>query len=220
MTPTASPPPAPPPAATPVPEPKRQWVRDGFYLRLIDGVGFMTLRGDGANGKASVSGMSSTSIIAIGGSVAPGLVLAGTLQSTQVGGDFKGGPFEQATITATPGAADKIPATKKATAALSQIGALLDWYPGTSGAHVGLGAGLGMMALINQADESAYYGTGVAGTVLVGYDWSIAPTWALGLALVANGSTKATLKHAKTGNESSYRMMPFSVGINASILYF
>jgi hypothetical protein len=178
----------------------------------------MAFRGDGAQGSASVSGMSVNSIIAIGGSIMRGVVLAGTLQSSEASGDFKGGPYTNAVATAN---GESLALTKKATAGLSQIGALLDWYPSLdSGAHVAVGAGLGMISLVNQIDESTYFGTSAAGTLLLGYDWSIAHAWALGLALVGTGSTKSTLKHPKTGNDTGYSFVPWSVGISTSVLYF
>lgn len=214
---------APPLAAAPT-ECRHAWLRDGFYLRIMSGVGFATFRGNGPTGSTSVSGMSSNSIIAIGGAIAPRLVLAATIQSTSVSGEFKGGPFADATIIAIGGNADSTQAktpTKSATAALSQIGALVDWYPSaTLGAHLGLSVGLGATAVVNQADSSSYTGMSGAATVLVGYDWPISRAWALGLALVATGSTKTSLNHTKTGHDAGYELTPFSIGLTTSILYF
>ncbi len=212
-----------PPAAPPT-ECKEAWLRDGFYLRIMSGGGFATFRGNGPSGSTSVSGVSSNSIIAIGGSIAPRLVLAATVQATSVNGEFKGGPFADATIIAIGGNADSTEAktpTKSATAALSQIGAMVDWYPSSAlGAHLGLSVGLGTTAVVNQADDSSYSGMSGAATVLVGYDWPISRAWALGLALVATSSTKTSLNHTKSGHDAGYDLTPFSIGLTTSVLYF
>jgi hypothetical protein len=110
--------------------------------------------------------------------------------------------------------------------ASSQLGVLVDWYPlQAQGLHVGLSAGLGSLALTNQADDSTIYGSSVAGTLLVGYDWPISPTWAVGLALVASGSTYATLKKRDSGDQpegdqTGYKLAPIFVGLSGSILLF
>jgi hypothetical protein len=209
---------APTVAAPPSAECKQDWLRDGFYLRIMIGMGYARFAGKGPSGSASVTGLGSTSIIAIGGAVAPGLVVAGTIQGTTASGKFKGGPFATSSITSD---GEELAATKSATAALSQIGAMLDWYPSaTNGAHLGFSVGLGATSVVNQIDNSTYSGMSGAGTLLAGYDWPISRAWALGLALVATGSTKTSLKHAKTGHDAGYDLTPFSIGLSMSILYF
>jgi hypothetical protein len=199
------------------------WVRDGFYLRVMSTIGYARSSGDGPTGSARVAGLGAGSIIAIGGSLWHGLVLAGTMQATEVTGQFHGGPYAGATF-ASGGSA--VPVTDKARVASSQLGVLVDWYPlQAQGLHVGLSAGLGSLALTNQADDSTIYGSSVAGTLLVGYDWPISPTWAVGLALVASGSTHATLKKRDSGDQTGgdqtgYKLAPIFVGLSGSILLF
>ncbi len=197
---------------------KECWMRDGFYLRASGGVGFTGLAGDGPSGSASVGGLGEVSTVAIGGSIAPRLVLAFLLQAAEASSKFKGGPYTDATLSVD---GDEIDASNKASATASLLGALLDWYPmETSGLHLGIGLGLGFVGLVNEADDSELYGLSGAATLLVGYDMPIAYTWALGIALVAAGSTTASLKESESGDDADYDLTPFSVGLSASILYF
>jgi hypothetical protein len=211
-------PPATPPAAAKPKKCKWEWSRDGFYLRMLTSVGFARLSGDGPTGSASISGFGGGSIIGIGTSLTKGLVLAGNLQSTQVSARFKGGPFADSTFVANGRTLD---VSQKASGALAGIGVLVDYYPMQSeGLHVGLGAGVAFLSVANQADDSIMTGKGATGTLLVGYDWPIGPSWALGLTLVASSSTSAKLKYQEPDEDSGYRLSSFSLGISGSILYF
>jgi hypothetical protein len=194
------------------------WMRDGFYLRIFDGVGYGVLTGDGPAGSASVSGLGSISSLAIGGSVARRLVLAFLIQAVNISGEFEGGPFADATLSVD---GDQMPASETASATATTLGGFIDWYPmESSGLHLGLGAGLGLVMLVNGADDSTSFGSGGGATLLVGYDWPVARTWALGIALVASGATSASLKDSESGDDIDYQLAPFSVGLSASILYF
>jgi hypothetical protein len=198
---------------------KRDWLRDGFYLRLQQSFGYTSLSGSGPSGAASISGLGSGQIIAIGWSFMRGLALAGTLQSGQVTGQFKGGPYPNATFTSSDG--KEISVTNKALAQFAQIGAQVDWYPSLdSGFHVGIGVGFDFVSLTNQADDTTRFGTGAAGTLVVGYDWSIAPEWALGLALVASGSTRPSVKDPNNSSDAAYQLRPMSISVASSILFF
>jgi hypothetical protein len=194
------------------------WSRDGFYLRFMNGAGYARVSGDGPNGSASIDGMGSISTILIGGSVARGFVLAGMVQATQVSGEYHGGPTRQVQATLD---GESFELTKSATGALSVFGMFFDVYPlENAGLHLGLGAGIGIVSTMNQLDDAVQSGTAGAGTLVVGYDWPISRTWALGVALVGTGSTSATMKHSKSGNESGYQLQPFGLGVSASLLYF
>src|SRR6185369_3787386 len=78
----------------------RPKLHQGFYLRLSSGPGFMTLNGHGPYGSASLTNAGYGGMIAIGGAVAPGFVLAGTIQGSAFDAKFKGGPFENGTVSA------------------------------------------------------------------------------------------------------------------------
>lgn len=197
----------------PAPEP----MRAGFYLRVLGGAGYARFHGTGPHGSVSASGLASHSTIAIGGGLARGLAVAGTVQSAAVESTFDGGPFSNATLSSGDGTAT---ASSKAKVSEGQLGALVDWYPNPSkGLHLGLSVGLGALSLENDADASKLVGTAVSGSVLVGYDVAIARAWALGLTLIASGVTTATMKNT-SGDESGYKLDAFSVGLAASILYF
>ncbi|HEY5961778.1 MAG TPA: hypothetical protein VIV60_34705 [Polyangiaceae bacterium] len=184
----------------------------------MNGFGYTTLRGDGPNGSASISGLGSLSTILIGGSVSRGVVVAGMLQTSQVSNEYKGGPLRNVQATAD---GEPVEVTNHATGGLSSVGVFLDVYPmEQNGLHLGLGAGLGIVSTVNQLDNSTQSGTAGAATLMLGYDWPISRAWALGLALVASGSTTATMKHSKSGNESGYELRPFSIGLSTSVLYF
>jgi hypothetical protein len=192
--------------------------REGFYLRLAYGPGIATFRGQGPNGAASISGLSSSTTIAIGGSLTRGLVLAGTLQSTQTTARFNGGPFAAASITND---GSTLSATNRASASLSEIGAIVDWYPMPRyGLHSGLMAGLAMVSVTNLADNSSLRGAKLAASVFIGYDWSISRYWAMGLELLGSGGPKASLRAGRSRVDSGYELAPMALGIAATIVYF
>jgi hypothetical protein len=194
------------------------WTRGGFYLRIASGFGDVRVSGTGPNGSASVSGLGSNSLFAIGGNIVRGLVLAGTVQASTVSGTFNGGPFPDATL-ASNGRVQAV--SSKADATAAQLGLLIDWYPNPlDGWHVGLSAGLGMTSIKNHANDSTYSGTGAAGSLFGGYDWAIGPAWSFGLALVASGTLSASLKDTSDQPDTGYRMKAYSIGISGSFLCF
>jgi hypothetical protein len=147
------------------------------------------------------------------------VVLAGTIQAAEVSGKVKGGPYAHATFIFN---GEDVKVSQQATATLSQIGALVDWYPElTSGPqlHAGLSAGLGMISISNQADDKKSYGLCGSATLFGGFDWALGSVWAVGLGIVATGSTSASLKD-RHSNKTGYKFMPLSIGVVASILYF
>jgi hypothetical protein len=89
-----------------------------------------------------------------------------------------------------------------------------------SGLHLGVGVGLSLVMLENSADDSTLVGTGGGATLVVGYDWPVARTWAFGISLVASGATRAALKDSESGDDTDYDLTPFSLGLSGSILHF
>jgi hypothetical protein len=212
---TLSSPPAPAAAPATASEPP---IRHGFYLRLVNGLGYVSAAGSGPRGHASVSGLGSANIIAIGGSVAHGVVVAGTAQATTTSATFDRGPFDGQTIAGTT---PPVAVSTTADAGVSQLGVLVDWYPSPRlGWHVGLSGGIGAILVKNHADESSFVGAGGSGTLFGGYDFSIAKDWSIGLSLLATGTTRATLKEAKEQTHTGYRLGSLAIGLGASILYF
>ena len=194
------------------------WTRGGFYLRIGSGFSDVNLSGNGPRGTASFSGLGSNSLIAMGGNVARGVVLAGTIQGSSVTTTFKGGPFEGQTVTSN---GQSLTASSKADANFAVLGLLVDWYPNPSdGWHVGLSGGLGVTSVKNHADDSTMNGTSAAGGVFGGYDWAIGPEWSIGLALVATGALSASMKNSSDQPDTGYRLKSSSLGISGSFLYF
>jgi len=223
VTSSASPPSSPmPPAPVPlrvrVHDCTSNWIRGGFYLRFASGIGDVNVAGNGPKGDASLSGLGSNSLIAIGGSIVRGLVLAGTIQASTVSSTFNGGPFVGENVTSN---GRSLAASSKSDASASLVGILVDWYPDASdGWHVGLSAGLGATSIKNHADDSTMSGTSGAGSFFGGYDWSIGPAWSIGLALVGSGVTSASLKGSSDQSDTGYHMKSYSVGVSGSFLYF
>lgn len=160
-------------------------------------------------------------MIAVGESLARGVVLAGTATTSSTTARFKGGVYEGREIALDD---RTTAASPKADASLLQLGLLLDWYPNPLGGwHTGASAGLGVISVLNRADDdtdNALFGTTFGGSLFGGYDWSIGKAWSLGLALLVSGTRSATLKYAKEGSDSGYRLRSGSVGVQASLLYF
>lgn len=238
QAPLAAPAPQPPPAAVapatpPPPAPMAQPVvlnapivvrepepvHQGFYLRLVSAPAFVSFSGSGPDGNAKITGLGSASVIALGGSIARGLVLGGMLTATQVSGKFNGGPFIGARVTNAKGTFD---ATNKAMAATSGLALMLDWYPNPLGGwHAGMAGGLGFVAVQNLADDSQMVGTGLTGRLFGGYDFSIGKAWSLGLGLSLSGTTSAKLKDsADSSIDTGYRLKSLAVGFDASIVDF
>ena len=199
------------------PCPSSEPSRSGFYLRLLEGPGYARFHGTGPKGSVTASGLGSHSTVAIGGGLARGLSLAGTVQSTTTDSELKGGPFSKATVTTDSSSAV---ASSNAKLTHSQVGVLVDWYPAPlQGFHGGVSAGLGAISLVNDADNSKLAGTAASGSVFVGYDAAISHSWSLGIALVASGVTTASMK-SSSGDESGYKLNGFSFQLAASILDF
>jgi hypothetical protein len=196
-------------------------IHQGLYLRLGSGPSFVTLRGHGpTGGSASITDSGTGGFIALGGAVAPGLVLAGTIQGTGFNSKFKGGPFADATVVGANGETHS--ASHKAQGGFGMLGVLVDWYPQpTGGWHTGLATGVGAIALTNSADDRAVVGLNLGGSVFGGYDWTLGHDWALGLQLTASGGTTTKLKEdTDARRDTGYRLTPLSVGVQASLLYF
>ena len=196
----------------------RDWIRQGFYLRFGSGFGSVNLSGNGPKGTASLSGLGSSSLLAIGGKIVGGLVLAGTIQASSITTTFAGGPFVDQSVTSN---GKSLTASSKADASSSLLGLLVDWYPNLSdGWHVGLSGGVGTTSVRNHADDSMMTGTSTAGSAFGGYDWAIGPEWSLGLALVGSTTLSASMKDSSDQPDTGYRLKSYFVGISGSFLYF
>jgi hypothetical protein len=153
--------------------------------------------------------------------VAKRLVFAATIHGVQTTAAFRGGPFEHAKIQIGD---QSLPASTKATAGLSTMGVLVDYFPLENwGWHTALSIGLGATSLINQAaKDSSYYSTSVGGTLASGYSWHLTGDWSIGVDLVASATGRATLKEdeKKAQSDTDYRLSGFELCAMSSILYF
>jgi hypothetical protein len=179
------------------------YLHDGLYLRMALGASYGWVSGEGPSGPAHLSGGGPAIMLAIGGTPAPGLVIAFDFSIASVDGDFAGAP---------PGAAGP------ASTVEPLVGALLDWYPWPDGGwHLGGALGLGGLGLTDSAGfNSNGYSFGVA--ALGGYDWWISTQWSAGvLAFVATATTTGTEDNNQ--NQTGYRFTPATIGIEASLLF-
>lgn len=237
----STPPPPPPPLEQPPPpveagtattagEPAGFYVRryrhGGFYLAVDGGVGYLSAWGTGPLGSASISGESQVADLALGGTIAPGLVLGGLARGWTTSGTFKGGP----TITATTmyfqngtRTTNNITLSGNARATSVELGAFLDWYPDPEkGWHVGASVGLGSVGVTDDAGTSSQ-STAVAGSIFGGYQWWLGPAWSLGLAGIVSIASAGHLdeSHADSDQiDTGYKLMPLAVGLETELLYY
>jgi len=193
-------------------------LRVGRYLRIASAAGIVAVGGGGPRGNASAQGLGSMQAVALGGSLVPGLALAFFVHTATARADFEGGPFGDATLTVD---GEELDASLKALSALTELGVLVDWYPDPAqGWHVGLSAGFGLTSLVTEADDGTLFGTGAAGGVTGGYDWSIGPQWSLGVGLTAGGVTRGQLKTVPDGEATDYELGAWWVGLQGSVVKF
>ena len=215
--PAQSAPPAPPP---PQLDCRRRYLHDGFYAGIASGVGELVVWGDGPAGSASISGMASGGTIAVGGSPIPGFAVAGVIGAMTTGGvTFHGGPL--VTATRTLGGVQGMPMTLSghASADTFLLGVLVDWFPVASGGwHVGGIVALGG-ASITDDSGSTMAGASIGGSVFGGYQWWLAPSWSIGLSLAVMGAPTLNLTDTN-GNDTGYKMAPFSAALGGRLLYY
>jgi hypothetical protein len=172
--------PTPPPVPAPDPTARRH---DGFYLRLGLGAGLVRSEVDFDNGiiseevKARGGGVAFE--LALGGTVAPGLVIGGGIYSVSIAeinwrspaaGDF------------SEDGGDEIDGGE---GAISVLGVMIDFYPNPRGGfHVQGGLGIGALSLKNDEDSDFpgedWEGGGGGLMLGVGYEFWVSDQWSLG----------------------------------------
>jgi hypothetical protein len=162
---------------------------DGFYLRLGLGFGGMTLDRDSeyeitglagvdANGESKISGGGGAFELSIGGTVARGLVICGTLYTQSVQeAKLERDDFDDQDLDGNLN--------------FVLLGPGIHWYPDpTGGFNVGLTIGIAG-AVAKTPDGSRFEnlgGVGGGGSLAVGYDFWIADQWSLGPMLRLTGA--------------------------------
>jgi len=195
--------------------------RDGVYFRFSTGLNFVSARGTGRSGDARVQGIDIGGFaLAVGGTLLPGVALAGVIQNFANASEFHGGPFDDATITSGDGR--QLKASRMALADFLLLGLLIDWYPfASAGLHAGVMGGVGVLGVTNDADASNLFGYGVSGGVFGGYDWAIANRWTIGIELSAvRGGSLSMKKDDANGSEAGYDLIPAAIGFRGSLAYY
>ncbi len=159
--------------AEPPPKPGAYW-HDGFYARLALGVTLIRdsfdAHGDGVlfgDSKGTIKGFGQAHEIAIGGSVAPGLAIAGAAI------------VDLARTTSADYQGERV--NPKDGYVLVTFGPLVDFYPAADGGfHAYAGGGLALSSGVQPQGVEGGSGSGIGLFGGVGYDFWIAPQWALG----------------------------------------
>lgn len=190
-------------SGTPSPcvHPTDAYRHDGFYLRLTGGPSYVAFSGSGRSGGASVSGLGSGETIAVGGTPATGVAVAGAFRVLSDRDQFHGSPHQPEGYASVGSVG---------------VGLLVDWFPSaTGGWHVGGMAAVTALVMTDSwiADSS---GGAYTGTILGGYDWWIGPQWSLGVMAVLSASTSAKLAD-EHGNDTGYRFNAFSAGLEYAL---
>ncbi len=195
------------------------FVHHGFYLEASFGFAWLMVQGDGPSGSASISAFGTSTSVAVGGTILPGLALAGTIRAANGTATFHGGPFEHANIVSSVGS-PLASANGDADVTFVQIGVLVDWYPNARGGwHLGGAVGPGGTVVTPLANGADMSNATFAGTIFGGYETWIAPQWTIGFVLVASGATRATLKDSDA-NDAGYRLQPLAISLESSILFY
>jgi hypothetical protein len=170
------------------------YLHDGLYVRYSLGPTVVGATGTGPAGSVGTAGPGVAEVLAIGGTPAPGLVIAGAaiahIASPTVNGS-------------------------ETFLALANYGVLVDWFPDPAhGWHVGGAMGLGFIGYATS--DGTARGFSVGGSVLGGYDFWLAPQWSVGVLVVATAGP--TMSMHDTGPRDPSELMPAAIAIEASVL--
>jgi hypothetical protein len=169
-------------------------IHDGFYTRAAIGLQATLLTGRAASLDA-VPHTGVPMMLALGGTPAPGLVVAGAGR-----------------VGFTPHAKDR----PSPVSAFDEIGVLMDWFPNPrNGAHVGAIAGAGGLSLAGAKGVTSRIAP--SGTILLGYDGWVSEQGSLG-AFVALTAAPSTAVHVVAPGVS-VDSAPLAISIEASFAY-
>jgi len=199
-------PPPPPPPSPPPPSPidctgPGAFTHDGFYLRIGSGIGGLGVGGSGPRGDVRFSGLSSGTMLAIGGTPSTGFVAGGAISTMTLTSIHSSGvSFDTTSISA------------------GRLAVFADWFPNEHrGWHVGGMVGLGFTTL-GAAGQSNWTGASVGGEAFGGYDFWIGPEWSLGIQGALAFTTQGPLKDDNQ-NDTGYSLGSFGAVVEATLLY-
>jgi hypothetical protein len=174
------------------PPPKHgEHLHDGFYFRYAVGPAFVQMAGTGPPGTVGVGSLGLGEVLALGGTPAAGLVVAGAIV-----GDV-GIPTVNGNVTVV---------------GVSLYGAAIDWFPAPRGGwHVGGVVGLGATGY-----GSAASALSIGASVFAGYDLWIDDQWSFGALLVATSSPRTSTDDARPSDPTS--LMPIALALEATVL--
>ncbi|MFO0566656.1 MAG: outer membrane beta-barrel protein [Polyangiaceae bacterium] len=178
------------PAAAPKPAMGGAYTHDGFYLRLGIGVGSASFTVKEPSTDVDVTGIGPSLEIALGGTVAPGLVLGGGIYGTSLASP----EYKAQGVTSTGGAAT-----------VSMIGPFLDYYFNpTGGFHLQAAAGYTALNAL-KADSDPYpsedsSGGGFGLVAGAGYEAFVGEEWSVG-GLARIQYMSGSVEGADSGNE-------------------
>ena len=164
-------------AQAPVPAPERgpgERHHDGVYVRIALGVSYLhdSYESNGDNvffgdSKGTITGFGQANELAIGGALAPGLILAGAMVmdlARTTHADYSGEPVHP-----------------KDAYVMATFGPMVDYYfDPNAGLHLEAGGGLGIVSGVQPEGVDGGGGTGFGLFCGVGNEWWIAKQWALG----------------------------------------
>lgn len=142
---------------------------DGFYLQIQVGPGYYSMSAEQAGIEASYSGVTLASALQLGGSLAPGIVLGGTLVT-----DYAPSPSYEVNGNEPAGTPDF-------TQYVFAIGPFVDFYPNPNGGlHFQGMLGFGGVETSVDGNAGGNDPTGPVLAVGAGYEWWVGREWSIG----------------------------------------
>jgi hypothetical protein len=162
----------------PAPDPTA-YRHDGFYLRLGLGVGWMRGEVESLAGEVKIRGVGPAFELALGGTVAPGLVIGGGIYT--VGTETV--KWESDLVAAWN--EDGESTIEGGQGALGMLGVIIDFYPNPRGGfHVQGGLGIGTLTLERDPDTDFpgenWEGGGGGAMLGAGYEFFVGEQWSIG----------------------------------------
>lgn len=166
---------------------------DGFYLRLATGFGAYseTIRSErsdryGGTVKGQSTGFATLGELAVGGTIAPGLVLGGGAYTAQlIAGTFRVNDDSDG---------DPPPELDPEVRNFALVGPFIDWYPNPkTGFHFQAALGLATLSGVHLDtsavnDDEPYHAIGGGVMLGVGYEWWVGDEWSMGVSARLLGS--------------------------------